>query len=470
MNQSNKGNLSNYVWSFANSGGTQIIGFFCTALIARIASPTDFGLIAICASIILICNLLSEAGLSSLIVINKDFSIEKASTILITVSFLSFSIFLIVISLTNHLAILIGNEKITYILPIMSFSILANGLKCVHSAILSRNLELKKLALISLFSISFGSATGLLVAYLHDPLIGLAIVFVLNPILNTFCLWIFAPWGFNFSFKPKFIYSEIGSSFYLILSSGFDEISKALMTFLLNGRFGISDLGFYSRADAIKNLSSQTLDKVVQRVSFPTLSKQSHINKINAFEEHIKISFSLILILVPVTYFLSFFSKDIISIIYGPNWTESALILNKLAFVGIFLAITSQNITFFKALSFLKIMMINKALALCLLPLVFFIYISDDLLKLLEGFIFFSISLFVISTFFLLRVDFKYAISYLKNIFFACFISISIIFFHFSLLKISLSNMYLNVFTNGISLFLLMIVIYYFLYLIFFKK
>ena len=206
MNQSNKGNLSNYMWSFANSGGTQIIGFISTALIARIASPTDFGLIAICASIILICNLLSEAGLSSLIVINKDFSIEKASTILITVSFLSFSIFFIVISLTNHLANIFDNEKITYILPIMSFSILANGLKCVHSAILSRNLELKKLALISLFSISVGSMTGLLVAYLHDPLIGLAIVFVLNPILNTFCLWIFAPWGFDFSFKPKFIF------------------------------------------------------------------------------------------------------------------------------------------------------------------------------------------------------------------------------------------------------------------------
>ena len=53
MYKFNKVSLSNYLWSFANSGGTQIIGFLCAALIARIASPADFGLIAICGSIIL---------------------------------------------------------------------------------------------------------------------------------------------------------------------------------------------------------------------------------------------------------------------------------------------------------------------------------------------------------------------------------------------------------------------------------
>ena len=71
--------LSNYFWSFANSGGSQIIGFISTILIARVASPADFGLIAICSSIVLISNILSEAGLASTIVVNKEFSINKAS-------------------------------------------------------------------------------------------------------------------------------------------------------------------------------------------------------------------------------------------------------------------------------------------------------------------------------------------------------------------------------------------------------
>ena len=174
--------------------------FFCAAIIARIASPADFGLIAICSAIIFICNLLSEGGLSSLLVINKDFSTEKASTILIMVSFLSLLIFCILISFTEYLAIFLDNENIVLVLPLMSLTILANGFGCVHSAILLRNLELKKITLFSLFSVSAASIIGLLVAYEYDPLIGLVIAFILNPILYTICVWIFAPWGFDFSF------------------------------------------------------------------------------------------------------------------------------------------------------------------------------------------------------------------------------------------------------------------------------
>ena len=469
MYKFNKRNLSNYLWSFANSGGTQIIGFLCAAIIARIASPADFGLIAICSAIIFICNLLSEGGLSSLLVINKDFSTEKASTILIMVSFLSLLIFCILISFTEYLAIFLDNENIVLVLPLMSLTILANGFGCVHSAILLRNLELKKITLFSLFSVSAASIIGLLVAYEYDPLIGLVIAFILNPILYTICVWIFAPWGFDFSFKLKSIYSDVGSSIYLTLSSGFDEISKSLMIFFLNGRFGTSEVGFYSRADAIKNLSSQTLDKVVQRVTFPTLSKLSHTDYDNAFEEHIKVSTSLILILIPLTYFLSFFSKDIISIIYGPNWSESALILNKLAFVGLFVSLTSQNMTFFRALSFLKIMMINKALALFLLPLVFFFYISSNLSELLDGIIILSICSFMISIFFLIKIDLKHSINFIKNLFLSSLISILVILFHLTIFKISLKNIYLNISVNGITLVLLKFVIYYFLYLILFK-
>ena len=80
----------------------------------------------------------------------------------------------------------------------MSLTILANGFGCVHSAILLRNLEFKKITLFSLFSVSAASIIGLLVAYEYDPLIGLVIAFILNPILYTICVWIFAPWDLIF--------------------------------------------------------------------------------------------------------------------------------------------------------------------------------------------------------------------------------------------------------------------------------
>ena len=187
-----------YFWSFANTGGTQIIGFLSTILIARIASPADFGLIAICASIVLISNILSEAGLASSIIVNKEFSITKASTILVIVAGASILLFCIIVGLASELAKFFQQSRVAEILPFMALTILANGFRCVHSAVLIRRLEFKKLTLISILSVTIGSSIGVAVAYLHEPLIGLVLVFILTPIINTVALWTYAPWGFYF--------------------------------------------------------------------------------------------------------------------------------------------------------------------------------------------------------------------------------------------------------------------------------
>lgn len=314
-----KFNLSNYFWSFANTGGTQIIGFLSAILIARIATPADFGLIAICSSIVLISNILSEAGLASTIVVNKEFSIKKASTILVTVAGISILLFCVIVGFSGELANFFQQSRVAEILPFMALTILANGFRCVHSAVLVRRLEFKKLTLISIISVSTGSSIGVATAYLHEPLIGLALVFILTPIISTVILWIYAPWGFYFYFKPRLLYSDISFSLNVSLSSFLDQSSKAMLVFLLNGRFGIVDLGFYSRADAIKNLISQTIDKVVQRVSFPVISKKNDDSTRDAYNEHIKISIALVSIIMPLTYLFFRYPESVIHILYGPN-------------------------------------------------------------------------------------------------------------------------------------------------------
>lgn len=236
--------FSSYFWSFANSGGTQIVGFLSTILIARIASPADFGLIAICSSIVLISNILSEAGLASTIVVNKEFCIKKASTILVTVTGISILLFCAIVGFSSELANFFQQSRVAEILPLMALTILANGFRCVHSAVLVRHLKFKKLTLISMISVSMGSSIGVAAAYLYEPLIGLVLVFILTPIISTVILWIYAPWGFHFYFKPRLLYSDIGFSLNVSLSSFLDQGSKAMLVFLLNGRFGIIDLGF----------------------------------------------------------------------------------------------------------------------------------------------------------------------------------------------------------------------------------
>jgi teichuronic acid exporter len=458
--------FSSYFWSFANSGGTQIVGFVSTIIIARIASPADFGLIAICSSIVLISNILSETGLASTIVVNKEFSIKKASTILVTVAGISMLLFCVIVGFSSQLANFFQQSRVAEILPLMALTILANGFRCVHSAVLVRHLEFKKLTLISLISVSMGSSIGVAVAYLHEPLLGLVLVFILTPIISTLILWIFAPWGFYFYFKPRLLYPDIGFSLNVSLSSLLDQGSKSMLIFLLNGRFGIVDLGFYSRADAIKNLTSQTIDKVVQRVSFPVLSKKNHYSLDDAYHEHIKISVVLVSILMPLTYLFFTHPESIIHILYGPSWSESAAMLEKIVFVGLFVTLTSQNLTFFKALGYPKIMTWNKAIALLSLPFIFVLIDSSQILDVLNGIIIYAITLFIVSFMSLLLLSSTLMISYLQYVLFGSMFSLGIILVHYFILSILFENIFFNILINGASLFGTMCFFYYGLFLL----
>jgi O-antigen/teichoic acid export membrane protein len=458
--------LRSYLWSFINSGGTQIIGFLSTILIARIASPADFGLIAICSAIVLMSNILSEGGLASSVIVNKEFSIKKASTILIIVAAVSIFLFSIVVGFASELARIFQQSRVAEILPFMALSILANGFRCVHSAVLVRRLEFKKLSLISLLCVSVGSSIGVVVAYLHEPLFGLVLVFILTPIINTAALWIYAPWGFYIYCKPRLLYSDIGFSLNVTLSSFLDQGSKSMLVFLLNGRFGVSDLGFYSRADAIKNLATQTLDKVVQRVSFPVLSKQNHESLDIAAAGHVKISAILVLILMPLTYLFLSYSEGIIYIVYGPHWGESAAILEKIAFLGFFVPLTSQNLTLFKALGVPKIMTWNKGVGLLLLPVVFLLIDSPQILGVLGGIVIYAVALFFISFISLVFFSVGHMISYVKYVFCAGMISLGTVSIHYFILEMSFENAYFNILINGASLLVTMAVFYYALFLL----
>lgn len=453
--------IAPYFWSFLNTGGSQIIGFLATMQIARLAVPSDFGLIAICSSIILICNLFSDVGLSSVVILDKDFSIEKSSTIFCILAILSSIMFCVVVGMSDFIGAYIKEKRIGDVLPWMAFTILANGLGCVHNSVIIRQLKFKKKAKISLISVVVGSFLGLLTAHLYKPIFGLVVVYTLSPVLITIGLMVFAPWGLRFYCKPKLIYSDLKFSCNIAFSNLLDQGCRVLLTLSLNERFGVNDLGLYSRAEAIKNLYSQTLDKVVQRVSFPVLIKKSHESSNNAILEHTKISLVLISLLIPVAYFFKSFPEPIIYILYGPNWNESVPILKKLIYIGIFMPLVSLNLTLMKSVGLVHVMSFNKIIALLLIVVLFLVVDNLNLINILDNLIVYSIILYIISLFSLLDLGARHLFYYLKWIISTSICSITIICLHHLLLYITIVDPYLNIAINGASLLILMTVTYY---------
>lgn len=451
-----------YLWSLLNTGGSQAIGFLASLIIARTASPEDFGVLALCASIVLVFNIFAEGGLATVLVVDKKFCSEKASTAIFIITAIALVILFVTSLTANSLAEALGVARVSDVMPIMALATVASSLGCVHSAYVTRTLQFKKKSVISLVSSSIGSSLGVFIAYIFDPLIGLVIMYVTIPCLITAGLWVSVTWGFHMTFKPRLVFSNFRFSLNIVASHLLDQASKSILVLFVNKNFGINDLGLYNRGEAIRNITTQTADKVVQRVSFPVLSETSrNEGQSSSFLASSKISAVLLLILVPSVYFLTNNALEIVSVLFGTRWMAVSPILQIIAIMGLFIPLTSLNFSFMKASGDAYLVTKNKIFALvCYLPLFFFV--SDKEIDiLLYAVVLHSGCMFIMSVISLSRIDGVKLCIYVQHLVWAYIVASVPVLLHKYFIAFELESVHGNLAINLLSLSLVISLVYF---------
>jgi O-antigen/teichoic acid export membrane protein len=381
-----------FFWSFVNTGGSQIIAFAASMAIARITGPEVFGAFAIASAMILMGNIFAEAGFSSTIIYDSEFCEEKASTILWMSFIASVLVFIFLIALAKPLSSYFVTPSLQYVIPFMAISCIATSLGNPHAALIARELRFKKKAVLSLSANIIGVVVGLTIAFMGYPLAGLTAIFVLTPVLLTLFMWIFAPWSVKLTIKPRLLLGDLTYASNLALSSFLEQIGKSGVVFFLGHRFDIVTVGYYSRAEAIKNIASQAIDKVVQRVAFPVLSRARETNEDSIINNHLSMSQALVFILFPLGWFIQKFADDILLILFGPGWADSASLLRITILGGIVLPLVSLNLTLLKSVGRSIFMLLNKLTGVCLIFGLFLLNSSNDISVVLS----FLVSVFIL--------------------------------------------------------------------------
>ncbi|MDA8524467.1 oligosaccharide flippase family protein [Alphaproteobacteria bacterium] len=338
-----------FFWTFVNTGGSQIISFVAVMLIARIGTPEDFGLIAIASAIILLMNVLSEAGLVSTIILDDEFREDKASTILWLSTCLAVMGYIFISFSADIIGQFFNMPELGILLPIMAISCIATSLGNVHAALITRRLKFDRKALLSLSASFISAVIGVGVAFEASPLSGLVTIFVLTPVLLSLFMWVFVPWRVQFLCKPNLIIGDLPFAANISLTNLIDQGFKSSIPLLIGQRYDAVTLGYFNRAEAVKNIAGQSIEKIINKVSFPLLSQSRRADEEQSWSHHIIISQGLLFFLLPLVWLFYKYSSSIIEILFGPDWSASGAILSILIFGAIFVPLTSLNLTLLKS-------------------------------------------------------------------------------------------------------------------------
>jgi O-antigen/teichoic acid export membrane protein len=298
--------------------------------LARLLSPKDFGLVGMVAAFTGVLTLLRDFGLSSAAVQRTTISEEQFSTLFWINILLGALLALITVAMAPAIAAFYGDPRLFGITAVLALGFLFNAAGTQHSALLQRQMRFTTMAVISVVSLMVGTAIAIEVAEAGYGYWALVWMSIASPLAGTFGFWLTTGW------VPGMPQRRVGVRS-LMLFGGTLTLNGLVAYVAYNaekvfiGRFwGADAIGIYGRAYQLVNMPTDTLNGAVGEVAFSALSRLQ--DDPTRLRRYFLKGFSLVLgLTLPITFACVLFADDLIYVLLGTVWKDTAAIVRLLA-------------------------------------------------------------------------------------------------------------------------------------------
>lgn len=374
------------LWSAFDSFGSQGIHFVFSIILARILVPEDYGIVAMPLIFLAIAQVFVDSGFSNALVRKPTLNDADLSTAFYFNIIVGFVCYAILFFSSPLIADFYDVPILSSLLKVTALSTLFNPLCTVQQAILTRELNFKKLARISIAATIFSGVVGIIMAYTGFGVWSLVFQQVASSLLRIIMLWGMSKWRPRSKWSKESFDYLWGFGSKVVVSGLLDSVYKNMSPLLIGKFYTPSDLGYYTRSTQFTDIPSVNLTTVLQRVTFPVLSTIQEDNERLDYNYRRIIRLSSF-IAFPIMTLIAAVADPLIRILLTDKWESCILLLQLLCFSRILRPIHSinVNILYVKGRSdiALKAMIVKKiitfSLLLCVLPLGIIYFVSSEI-------------------------------------------------------------------------------------------
>lgn len=330
-------------WSMIERFATQGVQFLFGIILARLLSPDDYGIIAMPLVFLAIAQCFIDSGFSTALVRKPDLTDKDLSTAFYFNIGVGSVCYMVLFITSPLIADFYNTPILSDLLKVTALATLFNPLCAVQQAILTRNIDFKTQAKVSLSGAVVSGIVGLVMAYNGFGVWSLVCQQVGGYFIRTCLLWGLSSW------RPQKRWSH--DSFRYLWNFGNKILGGALLDTTYNNIYPIvigkffsaSDLGNYTRAHQFATLPSSNITGVLQRVTFPVLStiqnEDERLAKI--YRKILKLSAFLIF---PLMMILSATANPLIRVLLTDKWAGCIILLQIICFSMMWYPIHAINL------------------------------------------------------------------------------------------------------------------------------
>lgn len=305
------------------------------AVLARLLSPEDYGLMAIVGIVLSFAGLFSDMGISSAYVQQQEVTLMQRASLFWLNVLISVCIAILMIAISPLIAWFFGDSRLTPLIiistPILVFGALGQQVRMSAE----KQLNFRPVIVLEICALFLGFGAGTLAALAGWGVYSLVVSGIVTAATGTLSAWFFiaGSWRPLWRLCLDDIRPFIGFGSASVANDIVNQLNSTVDLWL-GGRFlAVTQLGLYS---VPRNLSLQVqsmVNPIITRIGFPLIAQvQSDTPRVRAI--YLKTMNMTASANAPLYVGIAFFAPEITTLLLGSAWERSANLLRILALWG----------------------------------------------------------------------------------------------------------------------------------------
>ncbi len=301
------------------------------AILARLVTPKEFGVMGIAVTVIEFSKMFTHMGVGPAIVQRKELE-QRHLTTGFTLSICMGAFFAIILTLFSPLlAVFFRMPELTQVLRVISLVFLIDSFTLIAQALMSRNMKFKISATIEVISYAVGyGAVGIILAYMGWGIWALVAANLSQAVLLMILLVFVQPFpkklGYDLNAFKELIYFGGG----MTLAKIGNYLATQGDNLVVGRTLGPTALGIYGRAYQFMVMPASLFGNALDKSLFPAMTKVQD-DKPRLAKAYLTGVRVIALVAIPLSILIIFLAPEIVMILLGPAWTDSILPLQILA-------------------------------------------------------------------------------------------------------------------------------------------
>lgn len=357
-------------WSAGDIVLRQGVQFGATLILARLLTPTDFGVLAMVLVFTSIASVIADAGLSLALVQRQDTDHVDESSVFWFNLCVGTGLAACLFVFASLVADFYRTPVLAPLARFMSLAIIASAAGSIHFALLSKRLEFRLQAKAGGIAaiISGGIAIGM--AYAGCGVWALATQAVSMALLTTALLWRFNPWRPVFTMRRESLAKLLSFGGYQLANGLMEMAYSRLYTVMIGRIFGAKELGFYSTADTMRQLPATFIGGLITRVALPMFARVN--GSACLYRRGVQLGVRMMMMVnAPVVAAMVVLAEPIVELLFGRQWLAAVPLLRVMALATLFYPLHAINLQALMAQGHARLMfrleIVKKLLGIVLL-------------------------------------------------------------------------------------------------------